>query len=66
MDELLRQIETYREWAVELQRGLTAIPAVCPGSGGEGELDKAVWLEGVLRTLAFDEVARFDAPDARA
>jgi succinyl-diaminopimelate desuccinylase len=66
MDELLRQIETYREWAVELQRGLTAIPAVCPGSGGEGELDKAVWLEGVLRTLAFDEVARIDAPDARA
>ncbi len=66
MDELLRQIETYREWAVELQRGLTAIPAVCPGSGGEGEFDKAVWLEGVLRTLAFDEVARFDAPDARA
>ena len=66
MDELLRQIETYREWAVELQRGLTAIPAVCPGSGGEGELDKAVWLERVLRTLAFDEVVRVDAPDARA
>jgi succinyl-diaminopimelate desuccinylase len=66
MDELLRRIEGYREWAVELQRGLTAIPAVCPESGGEGEYDKAVWLEGVLKNLAFDEVARFDAPDARA
>lgn len=66
MDELLRRIEGYREWAVELQRGLTAIPAVCPESGGEGEHDKAVWLEGILDALAFDDVARFDAPDARA
>jgi len=66
MDELLSRIEGYREWAVELQRGLTAIPAVDPGSGGEGELDKAVWLEGVLRELPFDDVARFDAPDPRA
>jgi len=66
MEELLGRIEGYREWAVELQRGLTAIPAVDPGSGGEGELDKAVWLEGVLRGLPFDDVARFDAPDPRA
>ncbi len=66
MEDLLRRVESYRAWAVELQRGLTAIPAVCPESGGEGEHDKAAWLEGVLAGLAFDEVARFDAPDPRA
>ncbi len=66
MNEVSSRIEGYREWAVELQAGLTAIPAVCPASGGEGELDKAIWLEGVLRTLPFDEVSRFDAPDPRA
>ncbi len=65
-DELLRRIEGYREWAVELQRGLTAIPAVAPDSGGGGELEKARWLQGELAKLPFDEVARFDAPDPRA
>jgi len=66
MDELLKRVESYRGWAVELQRGLTAIPAVCPESGGEGEYDKAAWLEGVLAGLSFDEVTRFDATDPRA
>jgi succinyl-diaminopimelate desuccinylase len=66
IDELVRRIEGYRAWAIELQRGLTAIPALDPDSGGEGELDKAVWLEGELAKLGFDEVARLDAPDPRA
>ncbi len=65
-DEIVRRIEGYRGWAVELQRGLTAIPAVCPASGGGGELDKALWLQGELAKLAFDEVRRIDAPDPRA
>ncbi len=66
MDDLLSKVESYRAWAVELQRGLTAIPAVCPQSGGEGEHDKAAWLERVLAGLAFDEVTRLDAPDPSA
>jgi succinyl-diaminopimelate desuccinylase len=53
-------------YAVELQRGLTAIPALDPSSGGEGELDKAVWLEGQLRQLPFDRIERYDAPDGTA
>ncbi len=65
-DEIVDRIDGMREWAVELQRGLVAIPALDPSSGGDGEHDKAVWLEQVLRSLHFDSVARFDAPDARA
>jgi succinyl-diaminopimelate desuccinylase len=64
--EFLTRIEGYRGWAVELQRGLTAIPAVSPASGGEGELDKALWLQGELDKLGFDEVTRLDAPDPAA
>jgi succinyl-diaminopimelate desuccinylase len=64
--DLMSRIEGYREWAIELQRGLTAIPAICPDSGGEGEVDKAAWLEKELARLAFDEVARYDAPDPKA
>ncbi|HVN77202.1 MAG TPA: M20 family metallo-hydrolase [Thermoanaerobaculaceae bacterium] len=65
-DELRGRLDGYRDWAVEVQRGLTAIPAVSPDSGGEGECDKAAWLEGLLAGLAFDEVVRYDAPDPRA
>jgi succinyl-diaminopimelate desuccinylase len=63
---ILARIDGLRGWAVELQRGLVAIPALDPGSGGDGEFDKAAWLEGVLRTLGFDAVERYDAPDERA
>jgi len=65
-DEIVARIDGMREWAVELQRGLVAIPALDPSSGGDGEHDKAVWLEGVLRALPFDSIERFDAPDPRA
>ena len=65
-DELMRTIDGYRDLAVELQRGLVAIPAVCPASGGEGELDKAVWLQDELRRLGLDDLTRCDAPDPGA
>jgi succinyl-diaminopimelate desuccinylase len=43
--QILEKIASYEAYAVELQRGLTAIPALAPSSGGEGEYDKAKWLE---------------------
>jgi len=52
--------------AVELQGGLTGRPAVSPDSGGEGELDKCVFLEGWLKAHGITQLERFDAPDERA
>ena len=40
--KILEKINSYENYAVELQRGLTAIPALAPSSGGTGEYDKAV------------------------
>lgn len=65
-ERILQKIESYREYAVDLQRGLTAIPAIAPASGGEGEEAKAIWLEQRLRELRFDEIRRYDAPDPKA
>ena len=65
-DRIFDKIESWRDYAVELQRGLTAIPAIAPASGGEGEYDKADWLEAELRKLKFDEISRHDAPDPGA
>lgn len=65
-DAILNRIDELRDWAVELQRGLTAIPALAPESGGDGELAKAAWLETELGKLRFDSIERYDAPDTRA
>ena len=65
-EQILRKIESYRDYAVEMQRGLTAIPAIAPASGGEGEHDKAKWLDGELRKLQFDDIQWYNAPDAKA
>jgi len=65
-EELLGKIESYEDYAIEMQRGLTAIPAVSPTCGGEGEYDKALWLEKQLKGMKFDSIQRYDAPDKAA
>ncbi|OGR68455.1 MAG: diaminopimelate aminotransferase [Elusimicrobia bacterium GWC2_61_19] len=65
-DQILRKIESYENYAVELQRGLTAIPALAPSSGGTGEYDKAKWLEGELKKLKFDSIEWINAPQELA
>jgi succinyl-diaminopimelate desuccinylase len=52
--------------AVELETELTKRPAVSPESGGEGELDKCVFLEGWLRSQGLTRLERYDAADSRA
>ena len=52
--------------AVELQMELTRRPAVSPESGGEGELDKCLFLEGWLKAQGITRLERYDAPDERA
>ncbi|MBI5744245.1 MAG: M20 family metallo-hydrolase [Elusimicrobia bacterium] len=65
-DQILKKIETYEAYAIELQRGLTAIPALAPSSGGTGEYDKAKWLEGELKKLKFDSIEWINAPQKEA
>ncbi len=64
-EQLSRTIDSYRDDTVELQRILTAIPALAPESGGDGEEEKARALENVLRSWGFTNMRRFDAPDER-
>jgi succinyl-diaminopimelate desuccinylase len=65
-DKINKKIESYLEYAVELQTELTARQAISPVSGGEGEYDKAIWLEEHLKAMKFDEVFRVDIPDEKA
>jgi succinyl-diaminopimelate desuccinylase len=59
------QIETFRKDMIELQRGLTARPAIAPESGGAGEHEKAAYLAERIRALDLGDVTRFTAPDER-
>ncbi|MFA7008660.1 MAG: M20 family metallo-hydrolase [Elusimicrobiales bacterium] len=65
-EKILKKIDGYEAYAVELQKGLTAIPAISPLSGGTGEYDKAVYLEKELKKLKFDSIEWINAPHKEA
>ena len=64
-ERVAKRIDTYREWAVDLQTKLTATRALDPASGGDGEATKATLLRGVLSELGVTEVQVLEAPDDR-
>jgi succinyl-diaminopimelate desuccinylase len=65
-EKIFSCIDDAVDLAVELQCELTRRPAVSPDSGGEGELEKCVFLEGWLRAHGISQLERFDAPDEKA
>lgn len=65
IQQLLAFLETRQERVIEWQRAMTAIPALGPESGGEGERAKADYLLEVLRGLGITDIRTIDAPDPR-
>lgn len=65
LEKALAYIDSAVEGMIGLEKALTAIPALAPESGGDGELAKAVALEAWLRKNGIIELERHDAPDAR-
>lgn len=59
------RIDSYRNAMIDLQIGLTAIPAVGPENGGDGELLKANFLKKRLIDLGFTNFQHYDAQDER-
>ena len=65
LKELYSHIDDLRPLVLELQRELTAIPAISPDGGGEGENAKARYLADKLAALGFPEAEWIKAPDPR-
>jgi len=65
-EKLFNWLDKSADIAVELETALTKIQAISPESGGEGELDKCLFLEGWLRAHGITQLERYDAPDERA
>jgi succinyl-diaminopimelate desuccinylase len=60
---LARRIDSYRDQAIELQRRLTAVPALSPKSGGDGESRKAAALIGYLKDIGLGGITVHEARD---
>ncbi|MDR1277265.1 MAG: M20 family metallo-hydrolase [Treponema sp.] len=65
-EKIFEYIKKSEALAVELETGLCKRPALSPDSGGEGELEKCLFLEDWLRRHGITQLERYDAPDARA
>lgn len=60
-----QRIDSYREDMIELQIALSAISAIGPENGGDGELMKARLLETRLAQMGFKNFRHCDAKDER-
>ncbi len=62
--ELLKKIDGYRNFIIDLQTKMTACPAITPHEkGGLGETAKAEVLLNVLKAMKFDEISVLEAKD---
>ncbi len=64
-NRLKKKIETYRDAAIKFQTRLTAIPAIGPENGGEGEVKKAAEIKSILQELKADKIEEIQCPDDR-
>lgn len=65
-EQVKQRIEQYRDAMIRMQIELTAIPALSPDSGGQGEYEKARYLVEKLHALGFMHIQKINAPDNRA
>lgn len=64
-EKIVKKIESFKDDMIQLQIDLTAIPALSPENGGEGEQEKAHYLKNYLRSAGFSDIEEVDAPDDR-
>jgi len=62
---LMQDLAGQHEQVVAIQRELIKRPALNPEHQGDGEHEKAQWIESWLREHGYTEVIRLDSPDER-
>ncbi|BCS87232.1 M20 family metallo-hydrolase [Pseudodesulfovibrio sediminis] len=65
MDALFSKLDQQAEIVVDIQKKLTAIPALGPTNGGDGEKEKAEFLVEHLKSMDIADIREFHAPDDR-
>lgn len=64
-DELLASVERYRDEMIGEMSEMLSIPAMGPENGGQGEFERARFIEGLVRRCGFTDVQRYEALDER-
>lgn len=64
-EKIMTRIESCRQQMIDLQISLTAIPALAPENGGDGEYEKVRFLLAFLADAGFEDVQVVNAPDER-
>jgi len=65
MDDFFKEIDGMENLVIEIQKGLTAIPAINPENGGDGEYEKFLFLRKLIGSWGFDSLEEFLVPDDR-
>lgn len=65
LDQVLAALDGQRDVVIDLQRRLTAVPALGPDNGGPGERDRADCLKALLASMGLPEAREYNAPDPR-
>lgn len=65
IDKITSYLDAHRAQMIALQQALTSRPALGPENDGEGEWDRAEYLEQFLREHGFSDIRHVDAPDPR-
>lgn len=65
LSSISRRMSGYTKEIIDIQKKLTAIPALGPDHGGQGESDKAFYIKELLKNLNYDSLVELNAPDDR-
>ncbi len=65
MKEVFEEIEQMEEDMKDSLMDMIRIPAIGPGNDGEGEIEKAEFIEEMIEDFGFDSIERHDAEDDR-
>ncbi len=63
--EVIEKIDELSEEMKDSLIEILKIPALGPDNGGDGELEKAKFIEDMIENFGFDKIERYDAPDDR-
>lgn len=66
LKRILKRIAQLEPEMMAFQKAITAIPALSPVNGGEGEWDRAQFIKQYLHERGVPEVLQIDAPDKQA
>jgi succinyl-diaminopimelate desuccinylase len=64
-ERISRRIDAYKNAMIKMQYELTAIPAMSPDNGGDGEFEKAQCILSYLSEMGFQQTIQINAPDDR-